>query len=128
MSVCLETSSRYKYSYWEFLVTKFIVSLCFCCKQSECYKRRQTRFKRHQTAQQRMAKETDFFQFLKLLRITRFMAKFFFKKYQRDLVPYFHKYQLEKLDGDYLHRDEDEQDANDGEMSARRPVQKLFRN
>ena len=45
-----------------------------------------------------MAKETDFFKFLKLLRITDFLSKVLLRKYQRNLVPYFKKYQLTGLD------------------------------
>ena len=47
-----------------------------------------------------MAKETDFFKFLKLLRITDFLSKVLLRKYQRNLVPYFKKYQLTGLDDD----------------------------
>ena len=47
-----------------------------------------------------MARETDFFKFLKLLRITDFLSKVLLRKYQRNLVPYFKKYQLTGLDDD----------------------------
>ena len=51
-----------------------------------------------------MAKETDFFKFLKLLRITDFLSKVLLRKYQRNLVPYFKKYQLTGLDDDQYGR------------------------
>ena len=47
-----------------------------------------------------MAKETDFFKFIKLLRVTEFLSKVMLRKYQRDLVPYFKKYQLTDFNGD----------------------------
>ena len=47
-----------------------------------------------------MAKETDFFKFLKLLRVTDFLSKLVLRKYQRNLVPYFKKYLLTEIDGD----------------------------
>ena len=47
-----------------------------------------------------MAKETDFFKFIKLLRVTEFLSKIMLRKYQRDLVPYFKKYQFTGLDDD----------------------------
>ena len=45
-------------------------------------------------------KETDFFNFLKLLRTTDFMSKLYLKEYQRSMIPYFKKYQLTELEGD----------------------------
>ena len=51
-------------------------------------------------AQEKLAKETDFFKFLKLLRVTDFMSKVTLKKYQRSLIPYFKKYSLAELEGD----------------------------
>ena len=47
-----------------------------------------------------MARETDFFKFLKLLRVTDFLSKLVLRKYQRNLVPYFKKYLLTEIDGD----------------------------
>ena len=47
-----------------------------------------------------MSKETDFFKFLKLLRLANFTQHITFRKYQRNLVPYFKKYQLTELHGD----------------------------
>ena len=44
--------------------------------------------------------ETDFFNFLKLLRTTDFVSKLFLKEYQRSMIPYFKKYQLTELEGD----------------------------
>ena len=47
-----------------------------------------------------MARETDFFKFLKLLRVTDFLSKLVLRKYQRNLIPYFKKYLLTEIDGD----------------------------
>lgn len=58
------------------------------------------RIKRHCTAMQKLNKETDFFQFLKLARVAQFMSKVTLHKYQRDMLPYFKKYQLTALQGD----------------------------
>ena len=49
-------------------------------------------------AEELLAKETDFFKFLKLLRVTEFVSKITLRKYQRNLVPFFKKYQLPDLD------------------------------
>ena len=51
-------------------------------------------------AEEQLAQETDFFKFLKLLRISSFTSKVGHKKYQRNLVPYFKKYMLPELEGD----------------------------
>ena len=37
---------------------------------------------------------------MKLLRISDFISRIFLRKYQRNLVPYFKKYQLTELEGD----------------------------
>ena len=42
----------------------------------------------------------QFFKFIKLFRITDFLSKIMLRKYQRDLVPYFKKYQFTGLDDD----------------------------
>ena len=55
---------------------------------------------RHESAQEQLSKETDFFKFLKLLRVTQFLSRVQLLKYQRNLVPYFKKYQLTELAGD----------------------------
>lgn len=47
-----------------------------------------------------MTIETDFFTFLKLLRLTDFMSRVMLKEYQRSLIPYFKRYQLTTIDGD----------------------------
>ena len=49
-------------------------------------------------AEELLAKETDFFKFLKLLRVTEFVSKITLRKYQRNLVPFFKKYRLPDLD------------------------------
>ena len=51
-------------------------------------------------AEEQFAKETDFFKFVKHLRVTNFLSKVVLRKYQRSLVPYFKKYQLTGLEGD----------------------------
>ena len=80
------------------LLFKWLCCFKCCLKRTECYKRRQKRLARHELAQEHLAKETEFFKFLKLLRTTDFLAKVMLRKYQRDLVPYFKKYQLTGLD------------------------------
>ena len=48
---CLETSSRYNYTYNEYRCTWFMIYLCCCCKRKPWYKRREKRFKRHELAE-----------------------------------------------------------------------------
>ena len=100
MKKCLESKATYKYAYSEFLTTRIYLILCCCCKKQAWLRQRAKRLQRHELAQKKLAKETDFFQFLKTLRIAQFMAKITLRKYQRGLVPYFKKYQLTALDGD----------------------------
>ena len=97
---CLQMSGRYTYPYNEYTCTKLMLNFFCCCKKRACYKRREKRYKRHKLAEEQLAKETDFFKFLKLLRISNFTSKIGVKKYQRSLVPYFKKYQFPELEGD----------------------------
>ena len=50
------------------------------------------RLQRHQLAMDQLTRETDFFNFLKLLRTTDFMSKLYLKEYQRGMIPYFKKF------------------------------------
>ena len=96
----LETHAKYKYTYREHLLSSTMKCICCCFKNAQCYKRRVKRLQRHEVAQEQLSKETDFFKFLKLLRISDFISRLSLKKYQRNLVPYFKKYQLTELEGD----------------------------
>ena len=97
----LKTSRPYQYGYVEYLGTWLILKLCCCFKKKACFKKREMRYMRHQLAEEQVAKETDFFRFLKLLRVTNFLKKINLRKYQRNLIPYFKKYQLTELEGDH---------------------------
>ena len=97
---CLDTSDQYKYPYHEYFFTWTILHFCCCFKNKPCFKKREKRYKRHKLAEKQLAHETDFFKFLKLLRIATFASEIGIRKYQRNLVPYFRKYQLPELDGD----------------------------
>ena len=57
---------------------------------------------RHKVAQDQLDKETDFFKFIKLNRVVTFLKKITLRQYQRNLIPYFKKYQLTELEGDHL--------------------------
>ena len=81
MTQCLESRSRYSYPYDEFMTTWLLMKLCCCFKRRPCYKRRQKRYYRHEVARAQLAKETDFFKFLKLLRVTDFLSKNVMRKY-----------------------------------------------
>ena len=96
----LQMSGRYNYPYNEYICTTLMRTFCCCCKKQACYQRREKRYKRHKLAEEQLAKETDFFKFLKLLRISNFMSKIGMRKYQRSLVSYFKKYQFPELEGD----------------------------
>ena len=100
MKLCLESKDKYVYSYAESWWISAMIKCCCCFKNTKCYKKRQNRAKRHALAEEHLAKETDFFKFIKLLRVTQFMSKIVLRKYQRQLVPYFKKYQLTELTGD----------------------------
>ena len=100
LNICLSMSGRYNYPYKEYQSTKFMLRFCCCFKKRACYKRREQRYKRQKLAEEQLAKETDFFKFLKLLRISNFTSKVGVRKYQRNLVPYFKKYQFPELEGD----------------------------
>ena len=71
----IEMRSRYNYGYMEYLTTWFMLKVCYCFKDKHFFQRRDKRFKRHADAEKRLAKETDFFKFLKLLRVSNFLAK-----------------------------------------------------
>ena len=96
----IETCTRYKYNYEEYWLTWVIISLCCCCNRRTCYKHRQKRYQRHELAVSQLSKESDFFKFLKLLRVTDFLSKVLLKKHQRRLIPYFKKYLLTQVEGD----------------------------
>ena len=81
MNQCLESRGRYNYPYDEFMSTWIIMKLCCCFKRKPCYKRRLKRYYRHEAATEQLSKETDFFKFLRLLRVTEFMSKVFMRKY-----------------------------------------------
>ena len=49
---CLDTSGRYKYNYNEYYCTWVMTCLCCCCKRKKCYKQRNRRYNRHETAQE----------------------------------------------------------------------------
>ena len=66
----------------------------------KCYKKRVRARQRYDLALEQLTSDTDFFSFLKLLRITDLMSKVYLKEYQRQLIPYFKKYQLTEIDGD----------------------------
>ena len=97
---CLEAQSRYYYTYIEYLVASILRFFSCCCKNKPCYKKRARRLKRHELAQDALTAETDFFEFLKLLRMSDLISKLYLKEYQRKLIPFFKKYQLTELDGD----------------------------
>ena len=97
---CLETNNQYTYPYYEYFFSWLILHLCCCCKNKPCFKKREKRYKRHLLAEKQLAHETDFFKFMKLLRIATFASEIGIRKYQRNLVPYFKKYQLPELEGD----------------------------
>lgn len=46
---------------------------------------------------EQLQSETDFFNFLKLLRMTDFISKLYLKEYQRSLIPYFKRYLLTEI-------------------------------
>ena len=71
-----------------------IKCLCCCCKRRPCYKKRVKALQRYESALEHLTAETDFFTFLKLLRMTEFMSRVNLKEYQRNLIPYFKRYQL----------------------------------
>ena len=50
---------------------------------------------------EQLQSETDFFNFLKLLRMTDFISKLYLKEYQRSLIPYFKRYLLTEIEGDH---------------------------
>ena len=91
---------RYDYTYFEFMTSTLQKILCCCFSKKNWYKRRAKRLQRHELAMDSLTKETDFFNFLKLLRTTEFMSKLYLKEYQRGMIPYFKKYQLTELEGD----------------------------
>jgi len=95
----LETKLRYDYNYLEHLSTSFLCCCC-CFKKLSCYKRRMKTFQRYELALEQLTSEVDFFSFVKLLRLTDFMSKIHMKEYQRNLVPYFKRFQLTEIEGD----------------------------
>ena len=66
---CLYSQGSYFYSYKEYLMTSLMLIFCCCCKRRHFYKKRQKRYRRHNDAQEQLAKETDFFNFLNLKRM-----------------------------------------------------------
>ena len=96
----LESKRRYDYFYLEFLSAYLMQCFACCCKKRRCYKKRVKRLKRHELAMEQLTNETDFFNFLKLLRTIDFMSKLYLKEYQRGFIPYFKKHQLTELEGD----------------------------
>lgn len=77
----LKANPKYKYSYSEYWWTKAMQCFCFCFKGRDCYKNRVKRLKRHKIAEKQLAKETDFFKFIKLTRVSQFMSKIVLRKY-----------------------------------------------
>ena len=77
----MESKLRYDYTYFEFMTSTLQKFLCCCCKKKHWYKRRARRLQRHNLAMDQLTRETDFFNFLKLLRTTDFMSKLYLKEY-----------------------------------------------
>ena len=96
----MQSKLRYDYNYCEFITSTLQKYLCCCYSKRRWYKRRARRLQRHELAMDQLTRETDFFNFLKLLRTTDFMSKLYLKEYQRSMIPYFKKYQLTELEGD----------------------------
>jgi hypothetical protein len=76
----LETKLRYDYTYLEFLASRFLCC-CLCFRSRKCFKRRIKAHQRYQLALEQLNKETDFFSFLKLMRMSDFVSKVYMKEY-----------------------------------------------
>ena len=96
----MQSKLRYDYNYCEYITSTLQKYLCCCYSKRRWYKRRARRLQRHELAMDQLTKETDFFNFLKLLRTTDFISKLYLKEYQRSLIPYFKRYQLTEIEGD----------------------------
>ena len=96
----LESKALYDYFYLDYLAASLMKCFCCCFSKRKCYRKRIKKLQRHEFAQEQLTAETDFFTFLKLLRLTDFMSRLMLKEYQRSLIPYFKRYQLTTIEGD----------------------------
>ena len=81
MKESLDSRLDFTYSFWDYNIAKLLQSCCCCFKKFQCFQKHKKRLQRFEEAEEKLNKETDFFRFIKLLRVTHFMAKIKLRKY-----------------------------------------------
>ena len=85
---------RYFYNYSSYFPAYVLreYCCCSCLRKTKCYRKRVKKLERHEAAMDKLGKEVDIVQMLKVLRISSFLSKTVLKRHQRGLITSFDKY------------------------------------
>ena len=88
---------KYYYGFFEYQWTRLLHYCCCCClnKKSETYEKRDFMLNRYYQAQQRLTEEMDILKHVEGQRMTSFYSRLWLTDYQRALIPYNKRYQLD---------------------------------
>lgn len=90
---------KFNYRFSEYQCT-WLLRICCCCfirKDSLWWRKRDFRYKRYETAVERLNEEIDILKHVQTQRTSEFIAKLILRKHQRALVQSFAKYQLDDM-------------------------------
>ncbi len=96
MQRVINRSKLQDFSFWQRLVTNIVLTFCCCCSDKDCYKRRKKRNEAHTQMLERLSSEVDILNFIQTSRTLRLMTSIMLRPNQRQLVPYFRSYQIDK--------------------------------